>query len=127
MKLLTAEQERTLRNNGQWNAARIARDEEPEDFRPVVKLFCPWGAATWLLTEIDPEDTDIAFGLCDLGMWFPEFGALSLTELEEYRGPLGIGIESDLHFIAKGPISAYIEAAREAGQIVDRLRSPLPD
>ena len=23
---------------------------------------------TWLLTEIDPEDTDIAFGLCDLGM-----------------------------------------------------------
>jgi hypothetical protein len=30
----------------------------------VVKLFTPDAACTWLLTELDPDDPDIAFGLC---------------------------------------------------------------
>ena len=42
------------------------------DFKPVVKLFTPDAACTWLLSEADPEDPDIAFGLCDLGMDCPE-------------------------------------------------------
>jgi hypothetical protein len=42
--------------------------EETLDFKSVVKLFRPWCGATWLLTEFDPDDRDIAFGLCDLGM-----------------------------------------------------------
>jgi len=29
------------------------------DFYPVVKLFTPDANATWLLTEIDPEEEDI--------------------------------------------------------------------
>jgi hypothetical protein len=36
----------------------------------VVKLFYQWRAATWLLSELDTEDPNIAFGLCDLGMGF---------------------------------------------------------
>ena len=32
--------------NGRANAERIARDGNTDDFKPVVKLFCPWGAAT---------------------------------------------------------------------------------
>jgi hypothetical protein len=32
--------------NGKANAAHIARDGNTEDFKPVVKLFAPWGAAT---------------------------------------------------------------------------------
>jgi hypothetical protein len=36
------------------------------DFQPVVKLFMPDADRTWLLTEIDPDNPDIAFGLCDL-------------------------------------------------------------
>lgn len=27
--------------------------------------------ATWLLTEIDPDDPDVAFGLCVLGSAIP--------------------------------------------------------
>ena len=50
------------------------------------------------LTEIDPEDPDIAFGLCDLGMGCPELGSVSLSELESVRGKLGLPIERDLHF-----------------------------
>jgi len=57
--------------------------------QPVVKLFTPDGGCTWLLTEIDPEDPDIAFGLCDLGFGCPELGSVSLSELESVRGQLG--------------------------------------
>jgi hypothetical protein len=68
----------------------------------------------------------VAWGLCDLGMGFPEFGTVSLTELAEYRGRLGPGIERDLHFMARGPISAYIDAATKAGCIVETI-DPLED
>jgi len=37
------------------------------------------GAATWLLTELDSEDPDIAFGLCDLGMQCPELGSVRIS------------------------------------------------
>ena len=57
------------------------------DFEPIVKLFCPWGAGTWLLIEIDSEAPDIAFGFCDLGVQCPELGSVSLIELESIRGP----------------------------------------
>ena len=68
--------------NGRVNAAHIAEDRNTEDFRPVVKLFTPWGGCTWLLRELDPENPDIAFGLCDLGMGCPELGSVSLAEIE---------------------------------------------
>jgi hypothetical protein len=84
------------------------------DHRPVVKLFNPTGAATWLLTEIEG---DIAFGLCDLGMGSPELGSVSITELEAIKGPLGIGIERDKYFTAEMTISEYAEAARASGSI----------
>ena len=64
MKLMTKEQRGQMIGNGRVNAAHIARDGNTEDFEPVVKLFCPWTAATWLLSELDPEDPDLAFGLC---------------------------------------------------------------
>ena len=87
------------------------------DHRPVVKLFMPDGAATWLLTECDPDDPDRLFGLCDLGLGFPELGYVSLTEITELRGKLGLPVERDLHFVADRPLSAYAEEARAAGRI----------
>lgn len=117
MKLLSDAQRAKLLDNGRRQAA-VKGTAGELDLPPVVKLFNPCGAGTWLLTEIDPEDTTVAWGLCDLGMGFPEFGTVSLTELAEYRGPLRLGIERDLHFSANGPISAYIDAADKAGRIV---------
>jgi hypothetical protein len=118
MRLLTSEQEEQLRANGAANASRAMRDQEPEDFQPVVKLFCPWGAATWLLTELDPNDPDIAFGLCDLGMGFPELGCVSLSELGSICGPGGLRIERDLYFTPSKTLQGYAEEARRAGRIV---------
>lgn len=120
MKLLTQAQRQQLLDNGRRQAAVKGTPDEI-DFPPVVKLFNPCGAGTWLLTELDPDDETIAWGLCDLGMGFPEFGTVSLAELAEYRGRLGLGIERDLYFEARGPISAYIAAANEAGHIVETI------
>ena len=97
----------------------LARQEKDQDFDPlpVVKLFTPDAGATWLLTEIDPEAPEIAFGLCDLGMGFPELGRVSLTELAGVRGMMHRPIEQDLHFRATQRLSGYARDARMAGRI----------
>lgn len=83
----------------------------------MVKLFTPDAGASWLLTEIDPEAPSIAFGLCDLGLGFPELGCVSLDELATVRGRLRLPIEQDTGFRASGRLSAYAAAARSARRI----------
>jgi Protein of unknown function (DUF2958) len=85
---------------------------------PVVKLFMPDAGATWLLTESDPDEPDRLFGLCDLGLGFPELGYVSLSEIKEIRGHLGLPVERDASFVANKPLSAYAEEARANGRIV---------
>lgn len=87
------------------------------DHTPVIKLFTPDADATWLITEIDPDDPDLLFGLCDLGMGCPELGYVSLSELSTLRGHLGLPVERDLHFRADKPLSVYAKEARVAGRI----------
>ncbi len=115
--LTKAIRERMIRNGRVMREAQEQGRREP-DFIPEVKLFNPCGAATWLLTELDPEEPDIAFGLCDLGMGCPELGSVRISELESIKGPLGIGIERDRHWNAKKSLSLYADEARIAGQIV---------
>jgi hypothetical protein len=98
--------------NGRRSAAG-----EPIDPCPVVKLFTPDAAATWLLTELDPDEPDIAFGLCDLGIGFPELGSVRLSEIAQVRGALGLPVERDGHFVATKPLSVYAENARRWGGI----------
>lgn len=117
MKLITKEIERRLLENGR---------RPDEDHRPVVKFFDPCGAATWLITQMDPDEPDILFGLADLGLGFPELGTVRLSELETVKGRLGLGIERDLYFEARYPLSVHAEAARRAGTIVTATR-PLDD
>jgi hypothetical protein len=99
---------------------RLQREAEGRsvDFVPVLKLFTADAAATWLLTEIDPDNPDIAFGLVDLGLGCPELGYVSLAELGELRGRLGLSVEVDRYFRTDRPLSAYAAAAREAGRII---------
>ncbi len=105
MKLLTNQQFLQLTENGQ-------PQNRDKDHFPVVKLFTPDAQATWLLTELDSEFSDIAYGLCDLGMGFPELGDVYMPEIIALRGNLGLPVERDRHFEAKYPISVYAEAAR---------------
>jgi hypothetical protein len=85
----------------------------------VVKFFDPTGAATWLITEMMPDEPDILFGLCDLGMGCPELGYVGLTELQSVTGRFGLGIERDLYFTARYPLSVYADAARIARGITE--------
>lgn len=91
---------------------------DDRDGPPIVKLFTPDGAATWLISETDLEDPDRLYGLCDLGLGFPELGYVSLAELSSVRGRLGLPVERDLHFVADKPLSVYAEEARKQGRIV---------
>ena len=95
------------------------RSQVQADFDPlpVVKLFTPDAGATWLLGGIDPAAQDVAFGLCDLGLGFPELGCVSLVELSRLRGMLNLPIEQDLQFRADKRLSAYAREARSAGRI----------
>jgi glycine/D-amino acid oxidase-like deaminating enzyme len=102
--------------NGAVNLAHRLDDGKTEDFKPVVKLFNPCGAATWLLSELD-EDGDTAFGLCDLGLGEPELGYVSLDELAWVCLPHGLYIERDIHFNAKKLLSEYAAEARRLGRI----------
>lgn len=88
------------------------------DHFPVVKLVTPDADATWLISEVDPDEPDRLFGLCDLGLGHPELGWVSLAEIKEIKGKLGLPVERDLHFTADKPISAYAAEARAKGHIV---------
>lgn len=87
------------------------------DPAPLVKLFSPVSAATWLASELD-EDGDTLFGLADLGFGCPELGSFSLAEISGVRLPFGLAIERDIAFETNTPLSAWADAARAAGSIL---------
>ena len=98
MKLLTKE----IMNS----FAKIGRQEEVKDPIVVAKFFNPTGAGTWYATEYDPVEK-IFFGYVSIfGDHCDEWGNFSLEELESFKGPLGLGIERDLHCGQK-PISEF--------------------
>lgn len=97
---------------------RVNNLNREDDHIPVVKFFTPWGGATWILTDMEP-DGDTMFGLCDLGLGEPELGYVSLKELDAIRGPRGLRIERDLHWRPTKPLSEYVTAARAARRIVE--------
>ena len=109
MKLLTSQQEKKLLANG----LKMQEVDISCSVQPVVKLFMPDGAGTWLLAWIDPCDRDIAWGLCDLGLGFPELGTVSLSELAELRGALGLNVERDKYFKANKTLSEYADEAKK--------------
>ena len=112
MMLFTKEIREKLLENG---ANRYKAGHDPV---PVVKLFYPAGAATWLPTELDPDDPDVAFGLADLGFGTPELGSIYMPELESFTGRFGLKIERDRWFKGTKPLSEYADEARTKGRIV---------
>jgi hypothetical protein len=113
MKLLLDHHRATMLHNGREAAALNASGECP-DHPPVVKLFTPDAGCTWLLSELDPDDPDIAFGLCDLGVGCPELGSVRISEIESVRGRFGLPVERDRHFRADHPMSVYVRVAQRA-------------
>jgi|SRR5579871_1589714 len=116
----------SLAKNGA--ATRRAQDsgEREPDHIPVVKIFNPYGRATWLLTESDPDEPDLLFGLCDMGQGHAELGNVLRSELETTRIKIWGGempLERDINFHPSYPLSAYVDAARAAGRIIELGRT----
>ena len=118
MKLFTKAQEKQLLKNGALaNEERAGIRDKDKERKPVIKLFTCFSNATWLISEIDPERPDIAFGLCDLGFGTPELGSVSLAELAACRGPMGLGVERDRHWLPAKSLVEYANDARMNGSI----------
>lgn len=112
MKLFTAAQWATLLANG-----REAAKKSSFNPRPVVRLFTPDAAFTWLLAWVDPDEPDRAFGLCDLGMGCPELGYVSLAEIRAIRGLLRLPVERDRWWEPRKTLTEYADDARRAGGV----------
>jgi hypothetical protein len=83
-----------------------------------VKLFTPDANCTWLIAELDPDEPDIAFGLCDLGLGCAELGSVRISEIESVRGAFGLPVERDQLFRADRSLGAYAAIASKNGRIV---------
>jgi hypothetical protein len=117
MTLLTPDLRFTLRTNDLARRAAARTGQAEPDPMPVVKLFNPLGAGTWLATELW-EDGDTLFGLADLSFGCPELGAFSLRELTSIRLPYGLQIERDIGFEGLVPLSVWATTARSTGSII---------
>ena len=89
MKLMTEELEQ------KFPMLYATENMKPEEVKVIAKFFDPCGSWTWYATEYDPVRR-IFFGL--VRGFEVELGNFGLDELEEVKGPLGLGIERDLYF-----------------------------
>jgi hypothetical protein len=73
---------------------KLYETEDQKDPIAYVKLFLDgW---TWYITEFS-IDENICFGYV-VSPFGSELGYFSLSEIQEVKGSLGIGVERDLHF-----------------------------
>ena len=93
MKLLTAEVRKRLPALG-------SQELVPNPCVPV-KFFDPCGSWGWYCIEFDGEDTFFGYvhGFED------ELGYFTMSDLLSVKGPLGLGIERDIHWDPKTTLS----------------------
>ena len=108
MQLITKEIQKKLTKNSKKSKlmAGLISKYSPESVKPVLKLFL--NNATWLISEID-EDEDTMFGLCDLGLGYVELGYVSLKEIKETKGFMGLGVERDMYFSTDETLEQWAE------------------
>jgi hypothetical protein len=98
MKLLTDEIKKQL--------PALYSQEQVSDPQAVVKIFTPDSSWTWFILEGSEEDGDWIFFCKAISHICPEgeLGYVMLSELEQVRGALGLGVERDIYWTPK-PIS----------------------
>lgn len=75
------------------------RGQQVNAHTPATKVFTPDAAATWFLCQREGNPDEVRyFGLCDLGLGFPELGYVDHTELLQLKGRFGLPVELDEWF-----------------------------
>ena len=117
LKLITQQQLMLLLRNHRDGAGK-----KP----PVVNIFNPAGAQTWLIHSADPEEPDILHALCDLGFGCAELGSVRLSDLEGIETPIRVGpysgavrLERDKVFRPVHSLEIYARAAHIRGRITE--------
>ena len=103
MKLLTKELKKKLPS--------LESQEENKDPQVVCKFFTPSSSFTWLVIEGEPdhgepEDGNWIFFTKCYSQHCPkgELGYVTLEQLTDIKGHMGLGVERDLYFTPK-PLS----------------------
>ena len=117
MKLITDIQHTQLIENARavLDADAVGRKFDP---KPIVKLITRGDCYRWLLSEMDPSGTDVAYALCDLGEGRPFMGYIHLNDLEMPDDDVPLRVEPDHRFVADKPISVYFDMAVSRGLII---------
>lgn len=114
-----AERHKLLQNDLAQRPVRGTRQEI--DHVPVCLLALPFSDCFWLLSEIDNDDENVAFGLCDLGLGFPELGSVWLPELNGLNmGPLSV--QQVTAFVTTKPLSWWTREAQSRQSLAQALR-----
>lgn len=128
MMLITKEIARKLKKA---DDAFLASDDGRTSDEIVLKLFTPWGAATWYIVSGTPLDSingepvsDPAdakdwhlYGFANLGdPNCAELGYVLLSELESINGPWGLKVERDRNYSGSlKAVMAKTYEGRDAG------------
>lgn len=121
MELFTQAERAMLEENGRKVRATAGTAHEFKPL-PVVKWFTPDGAATWLISEIDPDDPDVAWGVADLGFGDVEYGTISIPEIRTLRGKMGLPVERDRWFKAKADVYEYLLVGSDCGSLTKAMQ-----
>lgn len=70
--------------------------EDETDPLVICKFFAVWSSWTWYAIEFDGQDLFFGYVVGHEA----ELGYFSLSELQNLRGPMGLGIERDMYFRA---------------------------
>lgn len=105
MTLFTDEQITQLVKNGE--------DPNPDkDHIPVARLKLIGNGASWLVCELNPDDEDTAYGLCDLGHGYAELRSFKISAIETIAEEMEKSLlKRDESFKGQFPISVYFRAA----------------
>jgi len=117
MQLITDTIREQLIANG-----RMGIEHSEFDPQPVVKLFTPDAGATWLISECDPQEPDILYGLCDPGLGEPSWAPPALRRLRRCNpGAVQVSIGMPLIIRKNGPGGAGCSPTR--AQAISLLRT----
>lgn len=85
-----------------------ALNAQADNSDPMIyaKFFTPDAGWTWYISEGSPEGDDFIFFCFAVG-FCGEWGSVSLKELQDLRGKLGLRVERDLYF-TPGPFSQAV-------------------
>jgi hypothetical protein len=113
--MLTQDDKKKMLENGRQRVG--AGDDDTRGLLPVVRLFTSDANCNFLLAALEADDPDVAYGLCDLGMGFPELCRIRVSELESLRGEEGKPVERDPGFRPDKTLAEYAAEARSSGRI----------